>query len=93
MVSDFSLQHIRLYDGATMVKEWKMSSGKDGIGFTPEVPRSPSGKFRVSMKIGKGQPIGMIFEQLTPQGRIAKTNDPHAFMTSRLGGSGPGEQE
>jgi hypothetical protein len=83
IVSNFSLQRIRLYNGATMVKEWKMRSGKAGIGTKPEVSASPSEKFRVSMKIRKGQPIG-IFEKLTPQGRIAKTNDPHAFLTSRL---------
>lgn len=33
IVADFNLQRIRLYDGSQMVKEWKLSSGKYGIGF------------------------------------------------------------
>lgn len=85
IVVDFELQRARVYEGATQVgKEMKISSGVKGIGFTPEYPATPAGKLRVSMKVGKGQPIGMIFEKLTPQKRIGREGDSHAHMQTRI---------
>lgn len=84
IVVDFELQRARLYEGATVLKEMKISSGVKGIGFTSGYPATPAGKLRISMKVGRGQPKGMVFEKLTPQGRIAKPTDGHAYMTSRV---------
>jgi hypothetical protein len=84
IVSDFNLQRIRLYDGATMVKEWKMSSGKYGIGFKNDFAATPCGKFKVTMKVGNKQPLGMIIEKLTPQHRIGAQSDKFAHMQTRI---------
>jgi L,D-transpeptidase YbiS len=84
IVSDFSLQRIRLYDGAQVLKEWKMSSGKFGIGFKNDFAATPSGKFTVVMKVGGKQPSGMIIEKLTPQGRIGYQSDKFAHMQTRI---------
>lgn len=84
LVGDFALQRIRLYEGEKMLKEYKMSTGKLGIGSTSNRANTPWGKLRVAMKVGTNQPLGMIIDKLTPTGKIGKATDSYAHMQTRI---------
>jgi phosphoserine phosphatase len=50
------------------VREFAISTATKGMGFTENSNRTPTGRFRISEKIGTGAPVGTIFRARVPVG-------------------------
>ena len=53
-------QWLTLLDGDEVIREYPISSGAKGVGFTKDSYRTPTGHFRICEKIGYEQPLGTI---------------------------------
>lgn len=84
IVADIAKQRIRLYDGSKSIREWKISSGKNGVSFSSGSLASPVGRFKVIGKYGAGAPLGMRFESLRAIGQIGKPTDSMAYVQTRI---------
>lgn len=62
-------QHLQLWDGFRLVKEWPCSTSKFGIGFVEGSNKTPLGRFVVKEKHGHGLPSGTIFKARVPVGQ------------------------
>ena len=62
-------QHLRLFDGHRLVREWDCSTSKFGIGFVEGSNKTPLGAFVVREKHGGGAESGTIFKARKPVGR------------------------
>ena len=61
-------QTLKLIDGEQCIRQFDISTAVKGMGFTMDSYRTPTGRFRVSEKIGTGEPHGTIFKARTPVG-------------------------
>lgn len=63
-------QNLRLMDGARPLREYRMSSGANGIGEINGSGCTPRGRHVVRARIGAGQPTGAVFAARRPTGEI-----------------------
>lgn len=84
VVVDFELQRMRVFNGAALVKEYVISTGKNGVGFHAGSEKSPSGSFAIATKVGDGAPFGMDFVGLKPTGKLSTQFDKSAIQTRIL---------
>jgi phosphoserine phosphatase SerB len=61
-------QLMHLWSGGKMIRTYKISTAKKGMGFLPESFRTPTGNFIIAEKIGDNLPIGTIFKKREPVG-------------------------
>lgn len=61
-------QTLDIIEGDRSIRQFKISTATKGMGFTVNSYRTPTGRFRVSEKIGEGQANGTIFKKRTPVG-------------------------
>jgi lipoprotein-anchoring transpeptidase ErfK/SrfK len=61
-------QKLSLIVNGACVREFVVSTARNGIGTAIGSFRTPTGKFRISEKIGAGEPIGTIFRGRKPVG-------------------------
>lgn len=62
-------QALNVIEGDRCVRRYDISTAAKGMGFTKDSFRTPTGRFRVSEKIGDGQPRGTIFKKREPVGQ------------------------
>lgn len=78
-------QLLTLSDGDEVIREYPISSGEKGVGFTNGSYRTPTGQFRICEKIGYEQPLGTIFEKREPVGIWAPGDSVEGdLITSRI---------
>ncbi|WP_411826403.1 HAD-IB family phosphatase [Luteolibacter sp. AS25] len=61
-------QTLDLIKNGELVRQFSISSAEKGMGFTEGSFRTPVGRFRISEKIGDGEPIGTRFVARVPVG-------------------------
>lgn len=78
-------QTLDLLSGDALVRRFRISTAAKGMGFVKDSYRTPTGRFRVSEKIGEGQPEGTIFKGRVPCG-VWSHEDPGEgdFVLSRI---------
>lgn len=59
-----------------LVKTYKISTSKFGLGDSPRSNCTPIGHMQVAKKIGDGQPAGAVFKSRRPTGEVIKPNAP-----------------
>ena len=76
-------QTLKLIDGEQCIRQFNISTAAKGMGFTMDSYRTPTGRFRVSEKIGTGEPHGTIFKARTP---VGLTREVWADVARTVGG-------
>jgi phosphoserine phosphatase len=69
LVVSIDQQSLEVLDGGVSIRCFKISTATKGMGFTLGSYRTPTGRFRVSEKIGAARESGTIFKQRVPVGR------------------------
>ncbi len=67
-----SKQKLYLMKGKEVVKEYPVSTGKNGVGFVDGSFQTPLGVHRICEKIGEGLPIGAVLKGRKFKGEIAE---------------------
>ena len=67
-----SKQKLYLMKGKEIVKEYPVSTGKNGVGFVDGSFQTPLGVHRICEKIGEGLPIGAVLKGRKFTGEIAE---------------------
>lgn len=62
-------QTLDVIEGDQSIRRFRISTARKGMGFTANTHRTPTGRFRISEKIGHGQPSGTIFKSRKPAGK------------------------
>lgn len=62
-------QTLKVYEGDTCLRCFKVSTAAKGMGFTMDTYRTPTGRFEIAEKIGDQEPSGTIFKQRVPIGQ------------------------
>lgn len=63
-------QRLRLYDGATLLREYIISTAANGPGEQAGSNCTPRGRHVVREKIGAGAPVGTVFRGRVPTGEV-----------------------
>lgn len=71
---DSRLQRLYLWeftpDGDMLIREYRVSTAKNGLGEQAGSYRTPRGRHRIAEKIGVGQPLYAVFKARAPSGKI-----------------------
>jgi phosphoserine phosphatase len=62
-------QQLTVVDHGQSIRTFDVSTSAKGMGFTLNSYRTPTGRFRISGKIGDGQPKGTVFKGRQPVGQ------------------------
>lgn len=62
-------QELKVLEGGECIRRFDVSTATKGMGFVIDSYRTPTGRFRISEKIGAGEPSGTIFKARVPVGR------------------------
>lgn len=62
-------QTLKLIEGNQCIRQFDISTATKGMGFTQGSHRTPTGRFRISEKIGAGNASGTIFKHRIPAGQ------------------------
>lgn len=78
-------QTLKLIEGEQCIRRFDISTAIKGMGFTQGSHRTPTGRFRISEKIGAGEPSGTIFKQRIPTGKWTQGDSlPGDLVLSRI---------
>ncbi len=69
--------------GDTLLRAMRCSTSRVGTGQAKDSNRTPLGLHRVAEKIGKGEPVGMVFKARQPVG-MEITGNPATAITTRI---------
>ena len=61
-------QRLELRDGRAVLRGFPVSTSALGLGFEPGSYKTPTGRFRISEKIGEGAEVGAVFKGRVPTG-------------------------
>lgn len=61
-------QTLKIIEGGQCIRQHDVSTAAKGMGFTVDSYRTPTGRFRISEKIGAGETSGTIFKNRVPVG-------------------------
>jgi lipoprotein-anchoring transpeptidase ErfK/SrfK len=67
-----------------IIRCYAISTSRFGIGTESGSNKTPTGRFRVSEKIGEGAPPGEIFVSRVPTGKIGEEGDDHDHVQTRI---------
>ena len=67
---DLSRQSLRLYQGRTLLREYRVSTAQKGAGEKNGSFQTPRGQHVIRAKIGAGQPAGTVFVRRRPTGEV-----------------------
>jgi lipoprotein-anchoring transpeptidase ErfK/SrfK len=71
---DIGTQQLDLYDdGDRVIRRYRISSARNGVGEENGSFRTPRGRHVVRAKIGAGQPVNTVFVERRPTGEIYDT--------------------
>ena len=68
-------QTLKVIEGDQCIRRFDISTAIKGMGFIKDTYRTPTGRFRISEKIGDGEKSGTIFKQRTPVGQWTEEED------------------
>ncbi len=73
----------------TIVREYTISTSRNGFGSTPNSYKTPTGVHVIDRKIGDGQPLGAVFIGRVPTGEIAtiiptERHNEEGLITTRI---------
>ena len=77
-------QKLTVFRGGKVVKDYKISSSKFGMGSSPGSNRTPLGIHAVTKKVGEGQPSGMVFKGCRPTGEVVKADSGRDPIVTRV---------
>ncbi|MCX6855095.1 MAG: L,D-transpeptidase [Verrucomicrobia bacterium] len=69
-------QKMGLYSDGHLVKKYKISTSKFGLGDSPGSNRTPLGKHEIIAKIGHGLPTGAVLKSRSWNGEVLRPNAP-----------------
>lgn len=67
---NLSAQRLRLYEGNSIVREYAVSTAKNGAGELMDSECTPRGEHVIAAKIGAGCPVNTVFISRQPSGEI-----------------------
>ena len=70
--------------GGQLIKSYKISTSRFGLGTEAGSNKTPLGNFRVTEKIGDGAKPGEIFQSRIPTGKYGKDGDPADYVQTRI---------
>jgi lipoprotein-anchoring transpeptidase ErfK/SrfK len=73
-----------LDESGEIVRCYAISTSRFGTGMEEGSYKTPTGRFRISEKIGDGAPPGEIFVSRVPTGEIGKQGDDHDHVQTRI---------
>ncbi|MGJ8677617.1 MAG: L,D-transpeptidase family protein [Akkermansiaceae bacterium] len=79
-----SEQRLRLYDNGKILKEYSISSSKNGVGYEEGSHCTPTGRFEISEKIGYNEPLGTIFQSRKTIGLWDNTPSDEDMILTRI---------
>jgi hypothetical protein len=71
---DLKDQRAFLMENNKEIRRYGISSSSFGVGFEVGSNKTPTGKFKVHKKIGKGEPEGAVFRERNPSGEVCFEN-------------------
>lgn len=78
-------QELLLQDGlGTLLRSYRISTSRFGLGSEPGSNRTPLGRFRIAQKIGHGAPPGTIFRSRAEAGLWDGQPSAEDFVLSRI---------
>ena len=85
LLVDVSRQRLELVtEGGEVMHSYPVSTSQFGLGVEKGSFRTPTGRFRISEKIGAGAPAWMIFKSRTPTGQFAQSGGDEDLILSRI---------
>jgi lipoprotein-anchoring transpeptidase ErfK/SrfK len=76
IVVQTTLQRMVVFDEGKAIATYPVSTSRFGLGDFPRSNFTPTGRLKVTSKIGGGQPAGMKFKDRKPTGEIVPVNAP-----------------
>ena len=88
-VVNVSEQRLFLYDHGDLIKKYRVSTSRYGVGNRDGSYKTPLGLHRVVDKIGENAPLGLVFKARKPTDRIARIYKsrvtlPYDLVTTRI---------
>jgi hypothetical protein len=82
-------QRLQLLAGREILREYRVSTARNGVGSQAGSQRTPLGRHRVHSKFGAGEPLGAVFEARRAIGKIATIHTtpvdlPEDVITTRI---------
>lgn len=63
-------QEAEVFRGSELVRVFRVSTGKNGLGCEPGSFKTPTGRLRVAEKVGDGCAPGTVFRERVPTGEV-----------------------
>ncbi len=67
-----------------VLRRYRVSTSARGTGCRGGSLRTPTGRFRICGKHGRGAPVGMVFQERKATGRIARQGEPGDLVLTRI---------
>ena len=77
-------QTLDLVENDGLVRRYVISTSRFGLGTEPGSNRTPTGRFRIAEKVGRGAMPGEIFISRVPTGRIGREGDEKDHVQTRI---------
>ena len=77
-----SEQELDLFIGTKLVKTYKISTAKNGLGTEKNSYKTPTGRMKIAKKIGAGSELGTVFRARVATGEIWSTDDSNPLKSS-----------
>jgi len=82
-------QRLQLLSGREVLREYPVSTARNGVGSQVGSQRTPLGQHRVHSKFGTGEPLGTVFEARRATGKLATIHTapvdlPEDVITTRI---------
>lgn len=72
-----------LYEGASLIRTYTVSTGKNGTGCVAGSNCTPTGLLRIAQKIGDGLPLGAELKGRVPTGRVWSSSPDNPLADSQ----------
>jgi len=67
-----------------VLRHYRVSTAANGTGCREGSLCTPTGRFRICGKHGRNAPVGMVFKERKPTGRIARQGQPGDLILTRI---------
>lgn len=81
---DVGRQTLQLLEEGRITASYPVSTSRFGLGFEEGSFRTPTGRFRISEKIGEGEPSGMVFRGRVPTGTVSPQGGTDDLVLTRI---------
>lgn len=80
-------QEADVFRGDELLRTFRVSTGKNGLGCERGSMKTPHGKLRVAQKVGDGHALGTVFKERVPTGEVWTPDSPPVekdLITTRI---------